>query len=229
MKKLLVAILLIAALCGAIYFALSQKPAMRAMPGTVSDTTGTSSGAVETKTIKEEATSHIIDVDYRLSGIAAVDAHIEEEIQKAVNAFKNDAKNFDPEVESRPYTFSGEIADFYVGSDIVSERINLYQDTGGAHGLPIVLTLNYDATTGEVITLDRALSLIDMSLSDVAAKALAQLKQEHGESIFADGATATAENYSTFAVGPTSVTFTFQAYQVVAYAAGMPEVKFARK
>jgi hypothetical protein len=92
-----------------------------------------------------------------------------------------------------------------------------------------VLTLNYDARTGETITLDRALSLIGKSLNDVAATSLAQLKQEFGASIFADGATPKAENYATFIVGPTNVTFIFQPYQVVAYAAGMPEVTFARK
>lgn len=229
MKKLLVAMIFIAALCGVMYFALAQKPAMVAMPGAVPETTGGTTAGIETKTIKEEATSHVIDVDYRLSGIAAVDVHIEAEVQKAIAAFKVDAQSFDPAVESRPYTFSGEIGEFYVGSDIVSERINLYQDTGGAHGLPIVLTLNYDAVTGETITLDRALSLIGMSLSEVSAKSLAQLTQEHGDSIFADGATPSAQNYSTFVISPTTVTFVYQPYQVVAYAAGMPEVKFVRK
>ena len=228
MKKLLVAVIFIAALSGVLYFALTQKPAMVALPDTVPETTGTPPTVSETKTIKEETPSYRIDVDYRLSGIAVVDTHIEAEVQKAVAAFKNDAANFDPLVESRPYTFSGEIADFYIGGDIVSERINLYQDTGGAHGLPIVLALNYDAKTGETITLDRALSFTGMSLQDVASKSLAQLKQEFGESVFADGAAAKAENYSTFIVTPFNVTFIFQAYQVVAYAAGMPEVKFER-
>ncbi len=228
MKKLLVAIIFIAALGGVMYFALYQKPAMVAVQGVVPEPTVGTTGA-ETKTIKEEATSHVIDVDYRLSGIAVVDAHVEAEVQKAINAFKNDARNFNPVVETRPYTFSGDVGEFYVGNDIVSERINLYQDTGGAHGLPIVLTLNYDANTGETITLDRALSLIGMSLSQVAAKSLAQIKQEHGDSMFPDGATPTAENYSTFIVSASSVTFIFQPYQVVAYAAGMPEVTFARK
>lgn len=230
MKKLLVAIIFCAALGGVIYFALHQKPVVVAMPGAVPETTGTGTTApTETKTIKEVTPGYTIDVDYRLFGIPAVDAHVEAEVKRAIDAFKKDAANFDPKVETRPYSFSGELADYYVGGDIVSERINLYQDTGGAHGLPIVLALNYDAKTGETITLDRALSLTEESLGTVAAKSLAQLKQEFGESVFTDGAAAKAENYATFIVTPSNVIFIFQAYQVVAYAAGMPEVKFERK
>jgi hypothetical protein len=229
MKKLFVAIIFVAALSGVIYFALTQKPAMVALPDGVGDTTGTSSSTPsETKTIKEETASYRIDVDYRLFGIPVVDSHVQAEVQRAIDAFKKDAANFDPAVETRPYSFTGEIADFYSGSDIVSERINLYQDTGGAHGLPIVLTLNYDAKTGETITVDRALSLVGLSIADVSAKSLAQLKQEFGDSVFAEGASPKVENYSTFIVAPYNVTWIFQAYQVVAYAAGMPEVKFNR-
>jgi hypothetical protein len=200
------------------------------MPDNVQETTGTTPAEQETKTIKEETSSYTIDVDYKLFGIPSVDAHVVAEVQKAIVSFKDSVANtYDPTVETRPYSLSGDIADYYSGGDIVSERINLYQDTGGAHGLPIVLTLNYDAKTGETITLDRALSLTGLSLSEVAAKSLAQLKQEFGDSVFAGGAEAKPENYATFMVTPYTVTFIFQAYQVVAYAAGMPEVKFERK
>lgn len=233
MQKLLVAIIFIAALGGVLYFALTQKPVTVAMPGAVPDTTGATTAdpiPTEAKTIKEETPSYTIDVDYRLFGNPTVDAHVEAEVQRAVDAFKKDAAGFDATVESRPYTFSGEIVDYYAGGDIVSERINLYQDTGGAHGMPIVLTLNYDAKTGETITLDRALSLTGLTLADVATKSLAQLNQSYGEdSVFKSGAEPKAENYATFIVTPSNVTFIFQAYQVVAYAAGMPEVTFDRK
>ncbi len=225
MKKLLIVIVFIGALAGIGYFATRESAVVAPA---VTETAATSTPA-ETKTVKETATGYTVDVDYRLTGNAVVDAHIEAEVQKAITAFKKDAANFDPAVESRPYSFTGDVASVHTGADIISERINLYQDTGGAHGLPIVLTLNYDARTGETITLDRALSLIGMSLNDVSTKALAQLKQEFGTSIFADGAAPKAENYSTFVVTPQNVTFVFQPYQVVAYAAGMPEVTFARK
>lgn len=228
MKKLFVAIIFLAALGGVLYYAVHMPPQSVALPAGVGDTTGTTPTPSETKTIKEETASYLIDVDYRLSGIPVVDEHIQTEVQKAIDAFKKDAAGHDLAVDPRPYAFTGEIADFYSGGPIVSERINLYQDTGGAHGLPIVLALNYDAKTGETITLERALSLIGLTLDEVAAKSLAQLKQEFGESVFVGGTEPKAENYATFMVESYSVKFIFQAYQVVAYAAGMPEVKFNR-
>lgn len=231
MKKLLVILVFLTALSGVVYFALTQKMQPVAMPGTVPETVGgTPVATPEAKNISLETAAYRIDVDYRLFGIPAVDAHVEAEVQKAVDAFKKDAAGFDPKVETRAYTFTGEIGDFYSGSDIVSERINFYQDTGGAHGMPIVLTLNYDAKTGETITLDRALSLIGLTLEEVATKSLAQLSQEYGDSIISEaGADPKPENYATFIVAPQNVTFIFQAYQVVSYAAGMPEVKYSRK
>ncbi len=231
MQKILVALIFLLALAGVLWFALTQNIRPVALPGTVPETVSTSTDAQkpEDKNISETAPGYTINVNYKLYGIPVVDAHVESEIRKAIDAFKKDAANFDPSVESRPYTFTGEVADFYSASDIVSERINLYQDTGGAHGLPIVLALNYDAKTGETITLDRALALTGHSLPEVAAQALSQLKQEFGDSVFTEGATPKPENYATFIVTPYNVTFIFQAYQVVAYAAGMPEVKFARQ
>ncbi len=218
----------LAALSGVLYFALTQKIEPVAMPGSVPETVGETPATPVDKNISEETTAYRINVDYRLFGIPVVDEHVEAEVKKAVDAFKRDAAGFDQSVESRAYTFSGEIGDFYSGSDIVSERINLYQDTGGAHGLPIVLTLNYDAKSGETVTLDRALALTGLTLPEIASRSLAQLKQEFGDSVFEGGTTATAENYATFLVTPFNVTFIFQAYQAVPYAAGMPEVKFER-
>lgn len=226
MKKLLVALVFLLALGAVLYFVPLRTDMTATVPDTVADTT-TSIGDI--REAKEDTSSYTIDIEYQLFGNAAIDAKVESEIQKVVNAFKGDAANFDPEIEMRKYTLSGEVADYFVGADIASERINLYQDMGGAHGLPIVLTLNYDAKSGEEITLDRALTLIGKSLSGVAEDSLAQLQREFGESVFADGASAKAENYQTFIVSPYNVTFIFQAYQVVAYAAGMPEVKFNRK
>ena len=211
--------------------ALTQNITPVAPPASVPETTGaTSTADTDTRAIKEVTSSYTIDVAYRLSNIPVVDAHIQTEVQKAVDAFKKDAAGYDPTVETHPYAFSGTISDYYSDATIVSERIDLYEDTGGAHGLPIVLTLNYDAKTGETITLDRALSMIGLSLKDVASQSLAQLKQQYGDAIIApSGADPKPANYASFVIGPYNVTFVFGAYQVVAYAAGMPEVKFVRK
>jgi hypothetical protein len=227
MKNALIVLVFIGALAGIAYFATlpaNQWPADTTQP----EVTTEESSAGEEKVIAEETSSYKIDIEYLKSGNATVDAQIDARVQSAVNALKDDAANADPELLTRPYTLSGEQSDFYINNSVISQRINLYQDTGGAHGLPIVLTFNFDAVTGEEITLDRALAMIGKSLDEVASAARAQLIQEFGEeSIFMDGVEAKPDNYATFVVSPQNVTFIFQAYQVVAYAAGMPEVKFA--
>jgi hypothetical protein len=97
MKRLLVAIIFIAALCGVLYFAFTQKPAPVAMPDNVQETTGTTPAEQETKTIKEETSSYTIDVDYKLFGIPSVDAHVVAEVQKAIVSFKDSVANtYDP-------------------------------------------------------------------------------------------------------------------------------------
>ena len=79
------------------------------------------------------------------------------------------------------------------------------------------------------MTLGDALSLIGLSLEEMAAGAKRQLNERYSEMLIApEGADALAENYSTFTISASAVTFIFQPYQVTAYAAGAPEVTFER-
>lgn len=229
MNKLIGYIAVLVVLGAAAYFIYTHAPRLEGGPGDApapSEQIGEGSQRV----VHEETDTYIIDVKYEHTGNAAIDTKIDAAVMRATDAFKTDAAQMgSPEPGFPKFGFQGESSDVFTGGEVVSERINLYQNTGGAHGLPIVLTLNYDAATGEEITLDRALSLIGLTLDEVAQKALTQLHQEFGDSVFEDGAQPKPENYGTFLVTPYNVTFIFQAYQVVAYAAGMPEITFARK
>jgi hypothetical protein len=227
MNKFITYVLAVIILGAAAFFIYMHAPRL-APPDMATSTEQIGEGSM--RAIHEDTDTYTIDVKYEHVGNASIDAKIDAAVQKAVDAFKADVVQMgSPEPGFPKFGFQGESADVYTGGEITSERINLYQDTGGAHGLPIVLTLNYDTATGEEVSLDRALSLIGMDLTTVSQKVLAQLHQEYGDSVFEEGAAPKAENYGTFLVTPYNVTFIFQAYQVVAYAAGMPEVTFARK
>jgi hypothetical protein len=225
MQKILLLVLLVIALSALGYYLYASPNTLRS--DNPSDTPATAIS--ETKTIKETADAYTIDVAYRHVGNAAIDSQIDAEVNAVIAAFKKDAGEYEPQPGMPPYTLSGEFSDVNISADIVSERVDFYQDTGGAHGLPIALTLNYDAHTGRKLELNDALSLIGLTLDQVSAQSLAKLKAEFGESVFTDGAAPRSENYGTFIIDMTDVTFIFQAYQVVAYAAGMPEVTFDRK
>ena len=118
----------------------------------------------------------------------------------------------------------------YAGSDIISVKLLLSQDTGGAHPNTVAVGVNVDPKTGRALTLDDALALTGMSLGQVAAESLAQLKAKLGaDMIFPEGADPKPENYGTFLVSASAVTFVFQSYQVAPYSSGMQEVSFPRK
>lgn len=226
MQKTLTYIVALVVLSSAAYLIYTKAPRL---PQNQTATSTAAAADDMTQTVKEETAQYSVNVTYRHFGSPAIDEKIDAAVRAAIAAFKQDAQQGPPEAGQPKYTFTGEATDAYQGNDFTSERINLYQDTGGAHGLPIVLTLNYDSSTGEEVSLDRALSLTGLTLADVSKKALLQLHQEFGDAVFEDGVQPKPENYQTFLVSPYKVTFIFQAYQAVAYAAGMPEVSFARR
>jgi hypothetical protein len=227
MKKAVIVGVLVAALIGLGYVAmLPEKHWLFGSYGfpKIEETSGP--GTV--KSIIEQTPQYIVNINYRLSGNQTVDSRIESAMQDAVEIFKEIAADFDPTVSTRPYTLDGEAQNVYIGSDVVSTRINLYQDTGGAHGIPLVFALNYDVRTSAVIPLGEVLTLIDKSLTEVADRAEDELVARFGDSVFLDGVAPKEENYQTFSIDASNVTFIFTPYQAVSYASGMPEVSFAR-
>lgn len=183
---------------------------------------------VRTEKISEDQPDYSIDVEYPQFGIPSVDAEIMQAVDGAVQEIKVQAAKDKPSSEGfRKYELFGSVERTHVGNEI-SASIILSQDFGGAHPLPIALTFNF-TRAGNEITLDNALSMIGKTLPQLAAQAKTKLNAEYEGSIISiEGADAKAENYATFEISDTAVTFIFQPYQVTAYAAGMPEVTFPR-
>jgi len=184
-----------------------------------------------TSTLAEEGTDYSVGVEYPQFGDAAIDAQIRDAVAAAAAELKAQAAKDAPVSQGfRKYEFIGMYSDVYIGPDIVSFRQVLAQDTGGAHPLPVVEGFNFDARTGRRLTLDDALAMAGLTLDTLAAGAKAQLAQQFdGDVMFPEGAVAKIENYGTFLISKDTVAFIFQPYQVEAYAAGTPEVSFARK
>lgn len=184
---------------------------------------------VRTEKISEDHPDYSIDVEYPQFGIASADAEIMQAVNGAIAEIKAQAATDSPSNEGfRKYELFGSVERTHVGNEISASMI-LSQDFGGAHPLPIALTFNF-TRDGNQITLDGALQMIAKTLPQLAAEARVKLNAEYEGSIISiEGADAKAENYQTFEISDSSVTFIFQPYQVTAYAAGMPEVSFPRK
>lgn len=225
--KILTGIVLVLIVLIAGYYLLVAPPSTSNSEDNATTTPPTVS--VETKYIHEETPTLVIEAQYPQLGIAAVDTQVETIVLDSIDAFKKDTQNAPPSPADAKYEFASVYDPPNIGDDIISVRLIISTYTGGAHPLAYVSGLNFDRTSGKMLALSDALRLIDLSLSAVADESLRQMRARNGESLFADGLVATPENYGTFVVDGTKVTFIFQLYQVAAYSAGFQEVSFPRK
>jgi hypothetical protein len=201
---------------------------------TPSDTTtiATEEINITTARVQEETDTYRIDAKYPQFGIPTIDERVEEFVQGAITQFKSDVALGPPPPDSvvQQYDFTSLFDTVHVGSDVVSARLVISTYMGGAHPNSFISGLNFERSTGKMLTLNDALSMIGLLLEQVAEKAKEELEVKLGESIIApEGADATPENYSSFVVGAEDVTFIFQPYQVAPYAAGPQEVSIPRK
>lgn len=180
------------------------------------------------ETLEEEGDTYTISVEYPFFQVLAIDAAIRAPIDAGIADIRALPPN-PPESAAGKHEFGGSIGGVYVSAQIVSAELLLWQYTGGAHALPVTVGVNVNPQTGRALTLDDALALTGKTLEEVSVEALAELNAELGENIiFAEGAAPTADNYGTFLINDTEVTFVFQVYQVAAYAAGPQKVVFPR-
>jgi hypothetical protein len=220
-------VLLAAAYFGYVYFTGDETP----LPAGDSAAQVSQQVEVTKETISESSDEYTINIEYPQFGIPTADVYIEEAMRESADAIIAQAATDTPVAQGfRKYELFGTTQSTYVGEDLVSARVVLSQDFGGAHPLPIVTTYNFYRSTGALITLEDVLGMIGKTLDQVAGESLVQLNAQLGADIIApEGASADAANYQTFVIDGSSVTFIFQPYQVAPYAAGAPEVPFPRK
>ncbi len=183
--------------------------------------------SVATSTISEATPAYSIHVDYPKFGEPAIDAQIQKRIEEAVGEIKALPQN--PHDSATPQnTLDGFYDSVYIGPDIISVRLILSQYTGGAHPMTIYSGVNFNRTTGEVLSLDDVLLLLGKSVADISRESSLQFKEKFGEGFFAQGADTNPENFSSFVINEDTVTFIFQQYQVAAYVYGPQEMSFKR-
>lgn len=116
---------------------------------------------------------------------------------------------------------------FQGGHEVISILFEDFAYLGGAHPGKYYLALNYDATTGEVLTLQDLFKTESDYLGLVSALSIADL-QTRSDMMFEDfetsGAAPSEENYKVWAITPQGLLIVFQEYQVAPYAAGAQTV-----
>jgi len=193
---------------------------------------GSSQISVSTSTISTSTTEYTIDAEYPQFGIPAVDSQIKMWVENSMNDLITQADTDMPAENGYPmYEFTSSFSNAYIGPDYISVPLVLAQYTGGAHEMPVIIGATFDRATGQPVTLDEALALTGMSLDQVASSSKEQLAQNPDTAptgMWASGSDPVADNYSTFLINQTDVTFIFQPYQVAPYSSGAPEVSIPR-
>lgn len=98
--------------------------------------------------------------------------------------------------------------------------------TGGAHGLLVTRTFNFDKN-GKVINLADLFTNGEAGLKTIAPfvqKEIEKKKINDDAQWVKEGTAPTAENYQAFTVSDAGITFTFDAYQVAPYSAGTQNI-----
>ncbi len=118
----------------------------------------------------------------------------------------------------------------------VSIALEVYAFSGGAHGSTIIKTFNYDVKNRKFISLSDLYAGTPGYLSIVSDAAIAQLRQQQGDTgidgfsgMLADGASPKPENFEAFTFSDELITIYFQQYQVGPYALGIPKVTLPRQ
>lgn len=168
-----------------------------------------------------------IMVEYPYFGYEKADKKLEEIVQNFVGGFEEAVREIGPLPNGRPYVLVVEDEVTAETEDTVGITLLVYQDFGGAHGLPQFIGLNFYKETGEEVALSDVLTRIDLTLEELAQKTDAYFIEKIGEGYFAEGAEPVEENYQSFLIGENEVTFYFQPYQVAAYALGIQEYKIS--
>jgi len=224
MKKITIQIVALVVLVSVAYMIYAHAPRI---PGAIGEDETTSTTPKEKNiVINEDTPVYYIEAEYPLLGRPDIDARITKLMDTALTEFKSYPAN-PPESAAPKNEFIGSYYIIRNDADVVSIQFTFSVFTGGAHPNTFILALNVDPKTGKEITLEDVLGRIGLSLTQVADQSLAQLKEALGDDvIFPDGAAATPDNYSTFLIGTSTVSFEFQSYQVAPYAAGLPETSF---
>ncbi|WP_053367737.1 DUF3298 and DUF4163 domain-containing protein [Bacillus sp. FJAT-27245] len=135
---------------------------------------------------------------------------------KPVTAFENDQYSY----EHRTFY---EIR--HNENNLLSILMYEYQYTGGAHGMIVVKSYNFNTLTGDQIYLQQAAGS-KTALSKISKHALSELnKREYSFKPIS----LNLSNNTPFYFTPNGIVLKFQEYEVAPYAAGLPEVNVPSK
>ena len=157
---------------------------------------------------------------------STIDNFIDSETTAMLDAFRESIFEFP---SPGPWALDMGYELFVFNRDIVGIKFDAYQYSGGAHGLPYVVTFMFHLTENRLITLDDLFQEEFNPWLTIQPMVKAQLMEAMGdfadEGWIDDGTGENPDNYVSFVLDGEELVFYFQAYQVAPYAAGMHEAR----
>ena len=187
------------------------------------------------KTIKEKNAAKRSEIFATYPEISGVDAAekfnsiVKRKVTESIDAYKKQLADFTAEdIKTLPEAMSLENQIGYeivlANNDLVSLIFSDYEFMGGAHGMTTYKTLNYDLKNNRELALTDIVEPNSDYLKTISEYSIADLKKRVGEMSddewIGKGAAADADNFSNWNLTKKGLMFTFEAYQVAAYAAG---------
>src|SRR5690606_17459634 len=184
---------------------------------------------VISKTLSEETGQYSIDITYpQIEGLDNdvqddFNEYVEDFAQNEAEAFKSEDFTYAVGKYSITYDFSVELKTENLLSILMIGDIY----TGGAHGTPLIKTINYNIKDNALIELSEVIKP-GSSLNQLAALVNQAFKDQFDadmdESIDV-GTTADEDNFKHFNFTENTFKITFDAYQVGPYVIGTPEIE----
>lgn len=186
------------------------------------------------KFIKENSKYLEINIRYpqvvNIPNVDKVNKEIEEKINSTVKEVKEVVNEYYGHGEPAPigpYVIS---SDYNVTNtkDILSFYIDLYQFTGGAHGITVRYVYNINMNTGEKVSLDNLFQNKDYK-NIIDKEILKQIDKNKNEYFVGkEGFNGINENTNFYLIDDSIVIF-FQIYEIAPYVKGFPEFRIPLK
>lgn len=231
--------------------AVGSKPAAEETVGGKTEPTASAAGAdqeqdaqkitqsiypgVKNMTLKRGGDgSPVIELNYPAFANEKVNAIIVAYIKKLASEYEEDIKSEPDEAMPDSYDMwemSGTYTIEYANPRIVSAIFNIYNYSGGAHGMITIACMDFNLESGAELTFDNLFSDPAKALAILSEGSIVKLRRELGdeadEEMIVAGAAPEKGNFANLILQEDGLTVQFQPYQVGPWSIGPQTVKFS--
>lgn len=175
--------------------------------------------------IREETAGHLIDMRYPVLCDADATATIRDDMTATLARFKAIDPEHDQSEFPHKYSMESEYSVWSAGAGrLGSVKIQIFEYTGGAHGMYWPETWVFNMADGEPLALDEILLDPQDALQMISAHVRTVLRSSLGNmfvpEMLQDGTRPTLSNFANYILSDEGMTFFFSPYQVAPFAAG---------